>query len=51
MVDAWKIQLNKLDKIKGDNSILISMNFMRGDPSIKHVKFDLEKIDDGLKNK
>ncbi len=44
VVDAWKIQLKKLDKIKGDNSILISMNFMRGDPSIKHVKFDLEKL-------
>ena len=43
VVDAWKIQLKKLNNINNDNSILISMNFMRGDPSIKHVKYDLEK--------
>ena len=43
VVDAWKIHLKKIKKINEDNSILISMNFMRGDPSIKHVKYDLEK--------
>jgi surface carbohydrate biosynthesis protein len=43
VVDSWKVQLKKLSKLKKDNSILISMNFMRGDPSIKYVKYDLEK--------